>query len=715
MTSSLISFALLALASSSSASAFPNLEKRVSGITTSSNGINGATFDYIVVGGGLAGMTVASRLSEDPSVTVLLIEAGADDRSNDKIYDIYAYSQAFGTSMDWAWKAEQGKVLHGGKTLGGSTSINGGHWTRGLNAQYDAWSKLLEDDEASVGWDWNGMFSYMKKAETFSAPNAQQAAKGAQSIASYHGTTGPVQVTYPDGMYGGPQQSAFVNTIVGLTGISHFKDLNGGTPNCVSITPVTLDWHRSDHRSSSVEAYLTPVESARTNWVTLAKHIVTKIQWSNPGSLPLTASGVEYAYSTKADTRYTAHARREVIIAAGAIQTPQLLQLSGIGDPAVLKPLGISTQVNLPTVGKNLQEQTMNSLGAGGNGFDNGGQGPSDAIAYPNIYQLFGSAASTKVSQIQGNISAWATSQAGSALSAAALQEIFQVQADLIIDHNAPVVELFFDSGFPAPLGIDMWQLLPFSRGSVKITSTDPFTYPTIKVNYFSVGMDLDMQVAGARLARRILTSAPLSSLSTGETIPGSDVPDNAARGSDAAWQKWIKNGFASVAHPIGTAAMMRRDLGGVVDAQLRVYDTANVRVVDASVVPLQISAHLSSTLYGVAEKAADLIKAAHADSVVDAKGKVAVDLADVDNTTSNNANAGLGSFVDRDTYAPVIIGLLGANVILLLLVAVFSVMNFVRSGRAAGSKAAYVPVKLREEAAPRASFSTGHHTMYSD
>ncbi|KAJ7171206.1 alcohol oxidase [Mycena filopes] len=598
---SLISFAaLLALASSSSA--FPNLDKRVSGVTTSSNGINGSTFDYIVVGGGLAGMTVASRLSEDPSVTVLLIEAGEDDRSNDEIYDIYAYSDAFGGPMDWAWKAEQGKVIHGGKTLGGSSSINGGHWTRGLNAQYDAWSSLLEDDEASVGWNWDGMFSYMKKAETFSAPNAQQAAKGAQSIASYHGTTGPVQVTYPDGMYGGPQQPAFVNTIVGLTGISHFKDLNGGTPNCVSITPLSLDWHRSDHRSSSVEAYLTPVESSRTNWVTLARHIVTKIQWSNPGSVPLTASGVEYAYWTKADTRYTAHARREVIIAAGAIQA----------TPAVLSPLGISTQINLPTVGKNLQEQTMNSLGANGNGFDKGGQGPSDAIAFPNIYQLFGSAASAKVSQIQGNLSSWATSQAGSALSAAALEEIYQVQAGLIINNNAPVVELFFDSGFPDDLGIDMWQLLPFSRGSVKITSTDPFTYPTIKVNYFSVGMDLDMQVAGARLARRILTTAPLSSLSTGETIPGSAVPDNASRGTDAAWQKWIKAGFSSVAHPIGTAAMMRRSLGGVVDAQLRVYDTANVRVVDASVVPLQISAHLSSTLYGVAEKAADLIKAAH-------------------------------------------------------------------------------------------------------
>ncbi|KAJ7896341.1 hypothetical protein B0H14DRAFT_500451 [Mycena olivaceomarginata] len=606
---SLTSFGLLALASLIFAS--PILQKRVSGVTYSSVGINGSTFDYIVVGGGLTGMTVAARLAENPAMTVLLIEAGEDDRTNPEIYDIYAYSQAFGGPMDWAWTAEQGKVIHGGKTLGGSSSINGGHWTRGLNAQYDAWSTLLEANESTVGWNWAGMFNYMKKAEAFSAPNAQQAAKGAQSIASYHGTSGSVQVTYPDLMYGGPQQPAFVNTIVNLTGISHFQDLNGGTPNCVSITPLSIDWHRSDHRSSSVEAYLTPVESQRTNWVTLGRHIVTKIQWSNPGSIPLTASGVEYRFWENNTYRYFAHARREVIIAAGAIQTPALLQLSGIGDSSILGPLGIQTQIDLKTVGKNLQEQTENALGAAGNGFDEGGSGPSDAIAYPNIYQLFGSQASTKVAQIQGNLSAWANSQAGYALSAAALQQIYQVQANLIINNNAPVAELFYDTGFPADIGIVLWQLLPFSRGSVKITSTDPFIYPTIRVNYFSVGMDLDMQVAAARLARRIITSPPLSSLSTGETIPGNTVPDNAQRGTDAAWQTWIKNGFASVAHPIGTVAMMRRELGGVVNAQLKIYDTSNVRVVDASIVPLQVSAHLASTLFGVAEKAADLIKAA--------------------------------------------------------------------------------------------------------
>ncbi|KAF8154930.1 hypothetical protein B0H34DRAFT_783908 [Crassisporium funariophilum] len=584
------------------------LDKRLSGVTTSASAANGQTFDYIVIGAGLTGTTVAARLAEDPTVTVLLVEAGADNRNDPRVYDIYRYGEAFNSELTWSWPADQGKSILGGKTLGGSSSINGAAYTRGLNAQYDAWSTLLEPSEAGVGWNWQGLWGYMKKSETFSAPNSQQAAKGAQSIASYHGSSGPVQVTYPDDMYGGPQQTAFVDTIVGLTGISHFKDLNGGTPNCVSITPLSINWHDGDHRSSSVMAYLTPVESQRTNWLTLTQHLVTKINW-NVGGIPLTASGIQFAPASGGSARYTASARREVIVAAGAIQTPALLQLSGIGDSTVLGPLGITTLINLPTVGKNLQEQTMNIFGAGGNDFDLGGRGPSNAIAYPNLYQIFGSSANATGSRIQSSIATWAASQAGSGLSANALQQIFQVQADLIINNNAPVAEIFYDTGYPDTLGMLLWNLLPFSRGNVKLTVTP---IRSSIVNYFSVDIDLDIQVAGARLARKILTSAPLSSLSTGETTPGTQVPDNGNRGSDADWKSWILRTFSSVAHPIGTAAMMKRSLGGVVDAQLKVYDTTNVRVVDASVLPLQVSAHLSATLYGVAEKAADLIKASH-------------------------------------------------------------------------------------------------------
>ncbi|KAF8054314.1 hypothetical protein FPV67DRAFT_1440316 [Lyophyllum atratum] len=605
-------YLLLGLAGYSAAS--PHLNKRASGVTTSASAANGQTFDYIVVGGGLTGTTVAARLAENAGKTVLLIEAGADNRLDPRVYDIYNYGQFFGSDLDWSWPAESGKRISGGKTFGGGSSINGGAYTRGTKEQYDAWSTLLEPSEANVGWNWNGLFSYMKKSETFSPPNPEQANKGAQYIDSYHGYNGPVQVTFPEpgSMYGGPQQTSFINTIVGLTGIKRYKDLNGGTPNCVSITPITVNWHDQGHRSSAPQAYLTPVESVRTNWLTLTKHQVTKINWSSGSTLPLTATGVEFAPTTGGATRYTAKARLEVIVAAGAIMTPQLLQLSGVGDSAVLGPLNITTRIDLKTVGRNLQEQSQSALGARSNGFDLGGRGPSNAIAFPNLYELFGSTANATALKMRAGIPGWAASQAGAGMSAEALEEVFRVQAGLIIDTKAPVSEIFYDTGYPDTLGIIMWPLLPFSRGTVKITSTNPFTYPAIKVGYFNADIDMDIQVATARLSRKILSTAPLSYLSAGETKPAGAVPDNAQRGTDAAWKSWIQSNYVSVAHPVGTAAMMRRSLGGVVNAQLKVYDTTNVRVVDASIMPMQVSAHLSSTLYGVAEKAADLIKASH-------------------------------------------------------------------------------------------------------
>ncbi|KAK7043083.1 hypothetical protein VNI00_008437 [Paramarasmius palmivorus] len=587
--------------------ASPSLIRRAYGVTTDPSVANGQTFDFIVVGGGLAGTTVAARLAETGTYSVLLVEAGADDRQDSRVYDIYAFGQAFGTSLDWQFPTEHGNMVSG-KTLGGSTSISGAHYTRGQAAQYDAWSTLLESSEASVGWNWNSMFNYMKKSEGFSGPNGQQSAKGAQSVDAYHGYNGPVQVTYPDDMYGGPQQQAFIDTITGLTGMTRCPDLNGGSPNCVSVTPFSMNWHAADHRSSSCEAYLSPVETIRTTWVTLTQHQVTKINWSNPGSIPLRASGVQFAPASGGNTRYTAYARREVILAAGAIMTPQLLQLSGIGDSSLLSPLGIQTLIDLKTVGKNLQEQSMSAMGAGGNGFDPAGRGPSDCIAYPNIRQLFGSNAQSSINKVNANIASWATSQAGSALSSSALQQIYQVQAGLIVNNSAPVAEIFYNTGWPDMVSINFWQLLPFSRGTVKITSTNPFQKPQIRIGFFSIDWDMDVQIAAARLSRKIIGSWPLSSLATGETVPGSQVPNDA----DSSWKAWIQGSFTPVAHTIATAAMMKRSLGGVVNAQLKVYDTANLRVVDASVVPLQVSAHLQATLYGVAEKAADLIKAAN-------------------------------------------------------------------------------------------------------
>ncbi|KLO16277.1 alcohol oxidase [Schizopora paradoxa] len=634
LSTTLFISSLVSLAASASQVVFSNSADNLRQFGLSRDPLSAAnqTFDYIIVGGGLTGLTVAGRLSEDPSVTVLVIEAGEDQRKNSTVYDIYNYGDAISdkSNLLWHFPTDQGRGMLGGKTLGGGSSINGATWTRGAKVQYDAMQSLLEDSEASVGWNFEKFFPYMKKAEGFTAPNEEQKLKGANSIPNYHGNTGPVQVGFPKEMFGGPQQHAFVESVRNLTKIPLSMDLNGGYPTSVSFVPNSINSHEWDHRSSSAESHLTPVQNQRHGWLTLVSHRVTKIILN--GTAPeVEATGVEFKSESKGKDgpSFKAFAQREVILAAGAIHTPQLLQLSGIGNSSLLskKPFEIKTFVDLPTVGRNLQEQPFNALGhspSDSNKFDPMGRGPSDCIAFPSINQLFtngagansDTAAEDVKNRIRTQLSTWAASQAGHALSADALAEIYKIQADLIVNKSVPVIEMFYDTGYPDKYGIMMWSLLPFSRGSVTIKSLNPFEEPQSDVNYFSVDVDLEIQVAGARLSRRVLNGTSFKGMTAGETYPGiTKVPaDNSISGTDEQWRSWIKSapsngGFNPVSHPVGTAAMMKRSLGGVVDARLKVYDTLNLRVVDASILPLQISAHLSSTLYGVAEKAADMIK----------------------------------------------------------------------------------------------------------
>ncbi|KAJ7652377.1 alcohol oxidase [Mycena polygramma] len=591
------------------------------GVTSSPDEIDGKTYDYVVIGGGLAGLTVAARLTENPRISVLVVEAGADDRESPEVFDIYEFGAALGGPLDWQYPAESGRIINSGKTLGGCSAINGGSWTRGSVAQYDAWATLLEPSEAHLGWDWNGMLHYMRKSENFKPPTADQIAKGASSSPKVHGQSGPVHSAFSHGMYLGPQQPAFMAAATNASGILHCPDLSGGHPNCVALNPVSINYNDNDRRSSSGQSYLTPVEKTRKNWVTLTEHLVTKILWADT-TLPLVASGIEFATytnTTNGTTRFTAHARKEVIVSAGSLRTPAILQLSGIGDASLLGPLNITTLVDLKTVGLNLQEQASSifafsnsPMAAGGTGFDVNGTGPNNAIAFPNLFQLFGNGSAAKVAEIEASIGTWAASQAGNAHSAAALETIFRAQADIIIKDKAPMIEIFYFTGPDIDqIAANVWQLLPFSRGRVNIVSSDPFEYPNVHVNYFNVSFDLDIHAAGTKLLRKIFKTPPLSNLSIGETLPGSDVPDDGQGGTDANWRAWVLQNFGSVAHPVGTASMMRRELGGVVDGYLKVYDTQNVRVVDASIFPTQLSAHLSASVYGVAEKAADLIKAA--------------------------------------------------------------------------------------------------------
>ncbi|WVQ73809.1 hypothetical protein IAR50_003390 [Cryptococcus sp. DSM 104548] len=584
----------------------------VSGITTDPSSVSGQSFDYVIVGGGLGGLVVANRLSENPDISVLVIEAGADNRDDERIYDPYQYSAAFETELDWNWPSSQGRSIHGGKTLGGSTSINGLAQTRGQRAQYDALATFLDGDDNNGRWNWNGMYLGMLKSEGFSAPNSQQQEAGASYNGAYHNTSGPVQVTYPDGIYHGDQQKYFQQVVSTNFSVASSPDADGGAANVVAFHPNTLSWSDDDHRSSSATAYFTPI-SSRSNLAILTTHLATKLILSSSNT-SVSATGVEFA-SSSGDTnseRWTVNATREVIVSAGAIQTPALLQLSGIGEKAFLEGLGIDTIVESNGVGKNFQEQTMDSVGwTPVDDFDADGQGPSDVIAYPSLLGITSSSNVDIAQKITSQLDSYAqdVSDNGAFISSSAALSYFSIQKQLMLNSSVGLVELFFDTGFPnGGLGLDTWSLLPFSRGYVRITSIDPFEYPEVDPRYFAAEVDMDIQVAGLRMARKIFQTAPLRGIVVEENAPGYDaVPEDGNGGSDEDWKAWIQDGFASVHHPIATCSMMSQSLGGVVGSDLKVYGTDNLRIVDASVLPIQFSAHLSATLYGLAENAADM------------------------------------------------------------------------------------------------------------
>ena len=600
-------------------------------IVTDASTLSHASFDYIVVGAGLAGLTVANRLSADSSTTVLVIEAGNDDRNDPNVYDVDNYGKAFGTSLTYTFTTVpqiggRTKAPKGGRTLGGSTSINGAAWNRASRAQYDALGPMMFNS-AHGGWNWDGLLGYMKKSERFIPPNTQQQNLGARYDPSVHGTNGPLEIAFTQNqnskrssggatqewrrMFTGRQQSAFIQAIGETLGVEHVDDQCAGHANSVAYTPNSIGVN--GRRTSSASAYYTPVEK-RKNLTVLTGTMVKNLLWSNSKDANALSSGV-VVQQGRDGMPISLAANKEVILAAGALNTPTLLQRSGIGAKQDLDQIGVDAKVILDGVGKNLQDQTMTTIGSRAN-VDYSGSGPSNAIGMPNVDQIFSNSSDVR-EYITSHLDSWASTllSQGHIASKASVLTQWKSAVSLIFDSKVPVVEFFFDTGFPTnSYGIDIWTLLPFSRGSIRATSLNPYDAARIDPNYYGLPIDMDMQVASLRAGRRVLQHNALKSLTySGETTPGFNlIPDGPNHGRYSRWRDWILGytggGFAAVSHQLGTAAMGVRDQGGVVDGDFKVYGTQNVRVVDASVLPVQVSAHLSATLYGVAEKAADAI-----------------------------------------------------------------------------------------------------------
>jgi len=520
----------------------------------------GSEFDYIVVGAGSAGCVLANRLTEDADVRVLLLEAGGP-ADNPNIAVPAAAAALWRTGVDWNFTTEPQKHLREralywprGKVLGGSSSINAMIYIRGHRADYDEWAGL-----GNPGWGYDDVLPYFKRAE--------DNARGADA---YHGTGGPLRVEDPRWVSG--LGRAFVEAGQ-AAGIPANNDFNGAEQDGVGVYQVT---QKRGERWSTFKAYLEPA-LGRAN-LTVRTHALSHRVIVEGGR----AVGVEFSH---AGTVQTARATREVLLCGGAVNSPQLLQLSGIGSADHLRELGIAVVADLPGVGENLQDHLVTDWS---HRCDNGGlfeadRNPRNLIAY--LARRKGPLTSV-VAEVGGFV------RTTPDLDAPDLQ--FHFLPALVDDLGART---------PHGHGWNIWPTLlrPLSKGTVRVRSTDPRWAPAIDPNYLEAPEDVEVLVRGLELSREIAAQAPMAR-HRGERF-------HPPAGSDDDLAEYVRANCQTLFHPVGTCRMGVDELA-VVDPELRVRGVDGLRVIDASVMPTVPRGNTNAPTIMVAEKAVDLMRA---------------------------------------------------------------------------------------------------------
>lgn len=524
-------------------------------------------YDYIIVGAGSAGCVVANRLSADPSCRVLLLEAGGSDRNFWLKLPVGYYRTIYNERFSRLFKTEPGEGTGGrsivwprGRVLGGSSSINGLIFIRGQHEDFDDWERL-----GARGWSYRELLPYFRRYESYQGGESQ-----------YHGSLGEFEVS--DLRTGNRASAAWVDAGVEF-GLPRNPDFNGATTYGVGAYQLGIGRH---WRTSSASAFLRPVVH-RPNLTVVTKAQVSKIAFKGH-----VATGVEWIQNGRT---FNAAADREVILSAGALQSPQLLQLSGVGPADLLRTFGIPVIADAPEVGRNLQDHYQARMIVRLKqpiSLNDQVRNPAELAKMGLQWMFTGS----------GPLSAGAGQVGGAACTEYAVGARPDIQFNVMpLSVDKPGDPLHDYSGFTA----SVWQCHGKSRGHLAIRSTDPFDQPRIEPNYFAEEIDRKTVIAGLQMLRDIYRQSSFRNLWDVEVVPGETV------NSPADLWDFARTTGGTVFHCVGTCRM-GSDENSVLDPQLRVRGVERLRVIDASVMPQITSANTNASSLMIGERGAALV-----------------------------------------------------------------------------------------------------------
>ncbi|KAL4792212.1 hypothetical protein BDV19DRAFT_381016 [Aspergillus venezuelensis] len=610
----------------------PDPEANASTSPTSIEEFTSTTFDFIICGGGTAGLTIAARLTENPNVTVGIVEAGKYQPNDPLIDTPLAFPQMF-ENPDYDWclytapqTANKNKIHHvpRGKTVGGSSAINYMMYVRGSLQDYDDWAALAGDE----GWNAKNMAQYMRKHQTLEQVNPAAVNSSSPLDAEFHGTSGPIHTSFNDAVL--PIETDFIKAAAEVTDLPN-RPVDAWSGDHLgfynTLGTVTRTGPNAGKRShAGRDCY--EANKSRPNLKLLTEAQVNKVILDGTRAIgvSITVNGVEY----------TAAAKHEVIVSGGTIQSPQILELSGIGDPDVLAAAGVECKVANPGVGANVQDHSLSVASwdthPGVFTSDTLTQIPEAMQEAMKQYAETGSGPLSSIGSTQGFF------PAKRVLSESELAEIVQdirgieptspfheqqlqqVIAHLESDISGNMQLVFLPSSINLPAGIEHQSQLylppqpgtparvsvaccieyPASRGYIHIQSSDPAIPPVIQPNYITQEADVTLLAAFLRWADKVAQTAPFSSSIANRIFPSASVDLQDLEQC----KEYVRDIAIGEYHICGSVAM-----GDALDSKLRVKGTTGLRVADASVFPNNISGNLVGSVYAVAERAADLIK----------------------------------------------------------------------------------------------------------